>query len=368
MYVTGGAGERNQLHWIEAERAKKAEEIDQLRTELNSERFITNELKKELRSYRSEREFSVERLLYKECITPGLFKYYTGVIYDRFKVLLSVVNAKGFTVAYNSHRNDVDKLQPCDCLLLTLMRLRHGYGLKDLAVRFGLKPQSVSVVFTAWVQALYLKLGQIGIWPHRDVIIKNMSKQFRKDFPTTLVIIDCTEIRTQTPSALSIQSQCYSDYKSCTTLKCLLGCDPNGSLLFVSSLYTGSISDNEICRQSGFLSLLNGLIDSGSINKGDAIMADKGFTIHKDLDNIGLLLNIPPFTSSSSQMTKNQIALTQKIAKHRIHIERLIAKIKKYKLVSHTIQTSMFGTINQIWSVCCFLTLFDNVFVREKAV
>ena len=54
----------------------------------------------------------------------------------------------------------------------------------------------------------------------------------------------------------------------------------------------------------------------------------KGFTITKELNEIGINLNIPPFApGNGSQMSAGNTALTQKIAKHRIHIERLIAKI-----------------------------------------
>ena len=50
--------------------------------------------------------------------------------------------------------------------------------------------------------------------------------------------------------------------------------------------------------------------------------------------------------------------MTSKIAKHRVHIERLIKKVKTYCIVSDKIPTSLFHTINQIWTVCCYLTLF----------
>lgn len=161
-------------------------------------------------------------------------------------------------------------------------------------------------------------------------------------------------------------SQCYSDYKSSTTLKCLIGCDPNGSITFVSELFTGAISDKSISEESGFYELLKELIQKGYVKKGDAVMADKGFTIEKELTELGLKLNIPPHASSSCQMSAADTELTQKIAKHRIHIERLIAKVKKFRIVAHTIPMNLFQTINQIWSVVCLLTLFQDTFVKDK--
>ena len=173
-----------------------------------------------------------------------------------------------------------------------------------------------------------------------------------------------TELRTQSPCALALQSQLYSDYKSSTTLKCLIGCDPRGSLLFVSELFTGCISDKQLTEQSGFYDLLRTLKSIGYIQDKDAIMADKGFTIQTEIENLGLSLNLPPFASAGKQMLVADSKMTSKIAKHRVHIERLIKKVKTYCIVSDKIPTSLFHTINQIWTVCCYLTLFQDVFVK----
>lgn len=75
----------------------------------------------------------------------------------------------------------------------------------------------------------------------------------------------------------------YSDYKSATTLKGLVACDPMGNIIFVSELFTGSMSDVEITEKSGFYKLLEQLILTGYIRHGDSIMADKGLTISGEL-------------------------------------------------------------------------------------
>jgi hypothetical protein len=72
--------------------------------------------------------------------------------------------------------------------------------------------------------------------------------------------------------------------------------------MFVSLLFSGSISDNQICKDSGFYSLLKELKSNGSIQDGDAIMADKGFRIENELSEIHTQLNIPPFATAQSQM------------------------------------------------------------------
>jgi hypothetical protein len=75
------------------------------------------------------------------------------------------------------------------------------------------------------------------------------------------------------------------------------------SAYYQQYLFSGSISDNEICHERGFYVLLKQLKEMGCIQDNDGIMADKGFHIEKDLQELKLKLNIPPFASSASQMS-----------------------------------------------------------------
>ena len=112
--------------------------------------------------------------------------------------------------------------------------------------------------------------------------------------------------------------------------------------------------------------MLKKLIEHEYIKEGDAVMADKGFTIADELREIGLKLNIPPFSSCNQQMSNADNHATNKIAKHRIHIERLIAKVKRFRIVSYPIPTILFPKINKIWTVCSSMTLFQKLFVTDK--
>ncbi|KAJ8303763.1 hypothetical protein KUTeg_018686 [Tegillarca granosa] len=117
-----------------------------------------------------------------------------------------------------------------------------------------------------------------------------MPQKFKIDFPDTIVILDGTE----RPSSLTSQSQFYSDYKSSTTLKGLVGVDTRGSVVFVSTLFSGFISDKEITAQSGLLDVLKQLLDHEMLRPGDGFMVDKGFNIREENENLGLKLIIPP--------------------------------------------------------------------------
>jgi len=193
---------------------------------------------------------------------------------------------------------------------------------------------------------MFLKLGQVNIWPSREVIDKTMPKDFKKKYSATRVIIDCTEVRCQMPSSLHLNGELFSNYKHHTTLIGLIGISPGGAITFISQLYTGSISEREVVVRSGLLDL--------PLNENDSIMADKGFST-QELLPLGVSLNIPPFFGSSSQMPAEDVIFTQEIASLRMHVERAIIKIKNFHIWDGVVPLHQFGVVNQMWAVCAIL-------------
>ena len=131
--------------------------------------------------------------------------------------------------------------------------------------------------------------------------------------------------------------------------------------MFVSQLYTGSISDKQIVSRSSFLDVLSRKKKVSEILEGDSIMADKGFDIRGDLQKIGLQLNIPPFLKE-----KPQVIRTQTVAKHRIHVERAIGKVRRFLIFNSRLPISSLGTITQLWTVCCLLSNFMDPILAEE--
>ena len=75
---------------------------------------------------------------------------------------------------------------------------------------------------------MYLRLGQLNIWPSRQAIDKSMPEDLKKKYASTRVIIDCTEVRCQMLSSLHLNGEFFSNYKHHTTLKGLIGISPGG--------------------------------------------------------------------------------------------------------------------------------------------
>ncbi|RXN17930.1 E3 ubiquitin-protein ligase RNF213-alpha-like protein [Labeo rohita] len=145
-------------------------------------------------------------------------------------------------------------------------------------------------------------------------------------------------------------SETFSNYKNHTTFKGLIGIAPCGVITFVSKLYTGSISDIEITRQSQILQLLQ---------PEDGVMADKGFQIEKMLSQVGATLIIPPL-KTSNQLSTEDTHKTQAIARLRILVERVIRRVKEYHIWDGLVPLSMAGSVNQLWAICCVLSNYQG--------
>ena len=100
--------------------------------------------------------------------------------------------------------------------------------------------------FKKWISFLYLRLGRLPPWPSWEDVKASMAECFRANYPDTFIVLDATELCTEIRSCLALQSLLYSSYKSHTTLKDLIVISPNGSIYFVSELWSGSISDREL--------------------------------------------------------------------------------------------------------------------------
>ena len=196
---------------------------------------------------------------------------------------------------------------------------------------------------------MYVKFKELLFWPSRSRVDRNMPHCLSRSYPSTRVRIDCTEFFIQRPSSLPSQSATFSAYKNTNTCKSLVGISPDGAFTFVSSLYEGSISDRDLVLCSGLLQKLE---------RGDSLMADKGFDIEDLLLPLGVGLNIPPFLDKQQRMLPSDIRMTKSIAAVRIHVERAIGRLKQYRLLCGTIDNSMFDVLDRVVIVTAMLCNF----------
>ena len=331
-----------------------------LQQELDTSKSQIESLRAEVEALKMYK-FGIERF----STDDASIKFYTGFpSYEHLKTAFNIFEPTASTMKFYypgkievPSRPGGRSLLLIDEFFLFLVRVRLGLFVEDISDRFNISQAAVSRKVITWANYLYFFLGSQPIWPSKERVQSFMPPVFKQLYPDTRVILDCTEIKTQVPSSLLLQSQMYSNYKSCTTFKGLVGIAPNGAITFVSQLYTGSISDKEIVRVSGILDL---------VEEDDSIMADKGFDIEDVLESKNVKLNIPPFLSNKQQFSVAEAKQTKNIAKVRIHVERAIRRIKEFHIFDRPFPLNSQGTVNQIWTVACLLVNFQGPLILKN--
>ena len=187
-------------------------------------------------------------------------------------------------------------------------------------------------------------------FPERQAFRKFLPKVFRP-FKNVRASIDCTEFKCQTPRDYKQQGHLYSSYKSHCTMKCLIAVNPNGAACFVSDLYEGSIADDDMFEQCGILK---------HVNYKDSFLVDKGFTVQHLLLPKQATIFIPPFLGKREKFTKEEITLTKRIAKARIHVERFNERLKRFRLLDRIIPLCLVPIASQLVFVGSMLVNFQE--------
>lgn len=247
------------------------------------------------------------------------------------------------------------RLDPFFEFVMTLMRIRLNLPLLLIADLFSVSATCVTKTTITWIAYLHQTLvPALLIWPSQLQVRSRMPFEFRKYFPRTRVVIDCTEFFIDRPANKKEQYRTYSQYKSHNTYKCLVGVNPNGAFTFVSDFWGGNVSDKFLTQNSGLLEKLD---------EGDQVMADRGFHIEDLLLHVGSTLVAPPFTrkwttGKGKRLNVEEINRTKLIARLRIHVERAIQRIKTFRILKHQIPYSlkdMSSMLVQIVAAICNL-------------
>ena len=290
------------------------------------------------------------------------FEFYTGMTKEGVLVLKSFLgpatNNLTLWTGEKSGRTWKPKVLAEHQLILFLIRLKQGLGLKDMSYRFGVEYSTLRRLIVTWTQFVYSKFNEI-----RNEMFAPLSHHypmpqcFRNSLLNKVrVVLDCTEIMCESSRNYQQQGHLYSNYKSHATVKILIGVAPSGACMFVSEAMEGCISDKEIVQKSGILDLLD---------NGDVVCADRGFLIEELVAQKGAKLVIPPFLGRRSHFSREETAKTKLIARARIHIERFNEKLKNYKILSGVLPMSLMPQISQIVFIISCLVNFQKPLVEK---
>ena len=125
----------------------------------------------------------------------------------------------------------------------------------------------------------------------------------------------------------------------------MVGVSPDGLITHLSRVYGGRVSDKMIFENSGLVEKLEPFID--------AVMADKGFMIDNVLQERCVALHRPPFLRRQRQFTKADATSTAELASARVHVERVIGRMKVFKMLVHKLPWRMvpyFGMVVKVVS------------------
>ena len=295
----------------------------------------------------------VEKFIYDP---PGII-FYTGLqTYEVFIFVLATLGNAVYELNYLYYRSE--QLSVENQLFLTLIKIRQHKTNFELSRLFNISETAVVNIWVTWVNFMAKQWREVNMFPDRDIVRFFSPLGFKAKFPSTRIIIDGTECPVMKPKSPIAQQATFSTYKNRNTIKLLVGATPGGLVNYVSPAYGGSTSDRQICERSNLLTLCD---------KGDSIMADKGFNVQDLFAPYDVTINIPTFFRKKNRMTGKTVLKDRAISSKRVHIERIIGLAKTYKILKEPLNVTETKLASEITFVCFMLCNFKPCIIPETA-
>jgi len=96
------------------------------------------------------------------------------------------------------------------------------------------------------------------------------------------------------------------------------------------------MSDKDLVKRSGIVDLFS---------PGDTLLADRGFNIQELLLHKGVKLVIPPFLKTKKQFSNTDDQRTKQVANAKIHVERVIGRMKDFDIMKAELPLEMFDSL-----------------------
>jgi hypothetical protein len=295
----------------------------------------------------------VEKFIYDP---PGIMFYTELQTYEVFIFVLATLGNAVYELNYLYYRSE--QLSVENQLFLTLIKIRQHKTNFELSRLFNISETAVVNIWVTWVNFMAKQWREVNMFPDRDIVRFFSPLGFKAKFPSTRIIIDGTECPVMKPKSPIAQQATFSTYKNRNTIKLLVGATPGGLVNYVSPAYGGSTSDRQICERSNLLTLCD---------KGDSIMADKGFNVQDLFAPYDVTINIPTFFRKKNRMTGKTVLKDRAISSKRVHIERIIGLAKTYKILKEPLNVTETKLASEITFVCFMLCNFKPCIIPETA-
>ena len=277
------------------------------------------------------------------------FLVFTGVDKCVFQFLLYRIGSR-LTDSRNITRENK--------VLLVLVQLKMNMESTALAALLDISRVAVKGIFASTLNALKDTVEHFVIWLNRETVQARLPEAFRPH-PMTRVILDCSEVECSVPQDPAIRVKMYSNYKKWFTMKYLVGTAPCGEITFVSKMFGGCATDTEIVNKSRFLEL---------VEPGDEVLADKSFpTIESGVLTGGGVLVMPPFKDSRKgfQFSAHENTKAYRVARLRVHVERMIQRMKIFETQDDYIRSDIHEFMNDILVVIAALCNLSKSLIKK---
>ena len=185
-------------------------------------------------------------------------------------------------------------------------------------------------------------------WAEPYHIFCSLPVAFRHRFHKVQCINDTFEIEVEKSQKAVDQAATYSQYKHRNTVKYLVGAAPQGYIMFISPGYGGRVQDKDIVESFGFLSVAP---------KNCSVLADRGF---KCMGNRGIYFIVPPSKPRGRIISLAEITMTKQVASLRVHIERVIKRLRDFRLLQQRCNKDILKSLDHVVIVAGALVNLDN--------
>ena len=274
---------------------------------------------------------------YSQIKTTAQLSSCTGI--NSFDVFDAVcVGAQNYIETYIPTYGSKKCLSIRDEVLLTLMKLKLNCSFIFLSTLFYISDRTCSRTFRRMIVILSRTLKHFIVCSSRETIQNNMPSCFSA-YTLVKYVLDCTEFPVCKPACIRCRTQTFSYYKGRHTLKVLIGASPDGLITYVSPLFGGKASDKHIFVKSPLLD---------NCQPSDCIMVDKGFLIEDECEERGVSLIRPAFKRGGRQLSREDCESSRDIASARVHVERVMERLKNFNILKDEIQWNYLGYMNYI--------------------
>lgn len=242
-------------------------------------------------------------------------------------------------------------------ILIVFVKLKCNMSFVNMSPIFHLCESTLSRNFKKYVPIIRTALKVCIYFPKKEEIRCNLPKSFKPDFVNVRSILDCTEIPIEIPKCVNCKIATYSHYKGTNTVKFLVSITPGGLISFVSDAYSGKSSDKFIFNSEKLIE---------KFEENDAIMVDKGFAILQEITEKGLILVRPTF-SKGGQFEKDEVIENTKVAVARVHVERVIQRLKIFSVLKDKIDHNLLPYMSDIFFIISAITnLSPPILANDK--